>query len=169
MSEPRPNTRTADGRVSRRARTVRLERVVPAAVDRVWRMWTEPERLARWLGPVLAGTPGPASTFVLGMDADETATCTVTEWQPPNRLGLTWRYTGEDATTLRIELADIGDGTTRLVLEHEGIAPTGLNEYAAGWHLHLEALTAELTDAARPDFGADFPPLLAAYDALDPT
>jgi uncharacterized protein YndB with AHSA1/START domain len=165
MNEPR--TRTADGHVSRRDRTVRLERVVPATVERVWRMWTSPERLARWLGPVVAGTPGPASTFVLGMDADETATCTVTEWQPPSRLGLSWQYTGEEPTTLRIDLSDIGDGTTRIVLEHQGVAPVALSEYGAGWQLHLEALGADLADGAGPDFGAEFRPLVAAYDALD--
>jgi uncharacterized protein YndB with AHSA1/START domain len=165
MNEPRP--RTPDGQVSRRDRSVRLERVVPAAIERVWRMWTEPERLARWLGPVVAGTPGPASTFVLGMDADETATCTVTQWLPPSRLALAWHYTGEEPTTLRLELADLGDGTTRLVLEHEGIAAAGLSEYAAGWQLHLASLIADLTEQAGPDFRADFPRLRAAYDALD--
>jgi uncharacterized protein YndB with AHSA1/START domain len=165
MNQPR--TRTADGHVSRADRTVRLERVVPAAIDRVWRMWTEPDRLARWLGRVVEGTPGPASRFVLAMDVDETATCDVTDWQPPHHLALTWHYTGEERTTLRIELADIGDGTTRLVLEHEGVAPVGLSEYGAGWQLHLEALTARLTDRAAPDFRTEFRPLVAAYDALD--
>lgn len=68
------------GTVDRAAGAVHLERTLPAPVHEVWDALTDPARLHAWLAPVQQGQPGPESTFVLGMNDRETATCTVTTW-----------------------------------------------------------------------------------------
>ena len=44
-------TRLLDQAVLLTGPTFRMERLLPAAVDRVWKAWTDPEALARWWGP----------------------------------------------------------------------------------------------------------------------
>ena len=46
-------------------RWIRLERSLRAPVDRVFRVWTDPEELARWLPERLEGSLAPASRSVL--------------------------------------------------------------------------------------------------------
>jgi len=156
--------RIAIGAVSRTRASVHLERQLAASPDQVWAMWTDPERLGRWLAPVESGAPGPGATFVLRMEVDETATCTVQRWEPPRLLELTWDYTGERPSRFRLELR-AEQGGTRLLLDHDRLDAADPVDYGAGWHTHLEALAARLADAPTPAFGELFRTLRAAYAA----
>jgi uncharacterized protein YndB with AHSA1/START domain len=151
------------GQVSRHRGTVRLERRFRAAVERVWAAWTEPTHLERWLGPIESGRPGPEASFVVRMAPDETATCTVTRWEPPRLLELEWLYTAEGPTRLRVELHRADDGGTRLVLDHRHLHTVDPVDYAAGWHLHLDSLASALEGTLPPDFAAAFPIVRATY------
>jgi uncharacterized protein YndB with AHSA1/START domain len=159
------------GTVDRDTGTVYLERVLSAPPDEVWDAITDPTRLRAWLGQVIEGHPGRDARFVLRMDDDETATCTVTTWDPPRGLELTWDYTGEGPSVLRLGLVDLG-GATRLTLVHERIAVDPV-QYGAGWHAHLDALDGHLVGAAAfedgcegADFAAAFGDLLPRYAAV---
>lgn len=157
------------GAVSRSCSAVHLQRQLPAPPERVWAAWTDPERLGRWLAPVEHGAPGPGATFVLRMAPMQTATCTVTRWEPPRLLELVWDYTGEGPSRLRLELSGI-DGGTRLALKHDQLEQTDDPvDYGAGWHAHLETLSADLTGEPPPVFEDIFPRLHAAYAAQDAT
>lgn len=149
------------GTVDRTAGAVHLERTLPAPVSDVWAALTDPARLGVWLGEVLEGRPGPDATFVLRMDGEERAVCTVRTWQPPHELVLTWDYTGEGPSQLRIALTAAGAGT-HLVLEHERLAVDPV-QYGAGWHVHLDHLAAHLGEDAGDLRGAAFQ---AAYRRL---
>jgi uncharacterized protein YndB with AHSA1/START domain len=143
---------------------VHLERTLPAGIEVVWAAWTDPERMAGWLAPV-DGVPGSGARFVLAMDADETATCTVTRWEPPRLLELTWDYTGEGPSRLRLELLELDGGGTRLVLDHDQLTDHDVADYGAGWHVELELLHAYLEGAAKPDFARRYGELKPLYDA----
>lgn len=159
------NERTDVGTVSRAGAAVHLERRLKASPDEVWVAWTDTERLSRWLAPVERGVPGPGATFVLRMTTEETATCTVTRWEPPRRLELTWDYTGEGPSRFRLEMRADGGGT-HLTLDHDQLeAGDDLVGYGAGWHAHLEFLVAHLTGATAPVFEDIFPALREAYAA----
>jgi uncharacterized protein YndB with AHSA1/START domain len=145
--------------VSDRA-AVRLERLLKAPVERVWASWTEPERMARWLAPVESGAPGPGETFVLRMQPAESVTCTVTAWDAPRLLELTWHYTGEEPSRLRLTLEPCGEGT-RLVLDHA--ETTDPVDYGAGWHAYLDTLEAHLEERPAPGFDERDRDLRAAY------
>jgi uncharacterized protein YndB with AHSA1/START domain len=151
------------GTVSRDRGAVHLERTIPAAIDRVWAAWTTPERMA-WLAQV-DGEPNPGATFVLAMDDAETATCTVNQWRPPHLLELTWDYTGEGPSRLRIELFEAGGGATRLVLDHDLLTGADPVDYGAGWHVELELLAAYLAGEPLPDFASRYGQLRPLYDA----
>lgn len=127
------------GTVDRMTGAVHLERTLPAAIGVVWDALTDPSRLHAWLAPVKRGAPADAE-FVLRMNRTETATCTVTTWDPPRELRLTWDYTGEGVSELRFRPSD-ADGHTRLTVEHTKIAVDPV-QYGAGWHAHVDRLAA---------------------------
>jgi uncharacterized protein YndB with AHSA1/START domain len=154
------------GAVDRAAGTVRLERRLAASVDRVWAALTDPARLGDWLAPVESGAPGPDGVFVLRMNGDETATCTVTGWDPPHELRLTWDYTGEPASELVLRLEPVGDGTL-LRLDHTRL-DVDVVQYGAGWHVHLDNLDVHLGGGdvrAEGCAGASF---MDAWESLAP-
>lgn len=135
------------GSVNRVTASVHLERTLPAHPEDVWAALTEPHRLEHWLEPVTDGNPGPGGTFVLRMTAEDTATCTVTAWDPPHRLDLTWDYTGEGASLLGIRLSEV-DGGTGIALAHDEL-PTDPAEHAARWHVYLDCLADHLVGIDR--------------------
>lgn len=158
--------RTAEplGAVSRSRGTVHLERTIAATLDRVWAAWTDPSVMGEWFAPV-DGVPGPGATFVLRMTADESATCTVQAWDPPRLFELTWDYTGEGASRLRVELSESDGGGTRLVLDHDRLFDADPAGYGAGWHAELELLQAHLDGRPKPQFTPRYEQLLPLYEA----
>lgn len=153
------------GTVDRTTGAVHLERALPAAIEVVWDALTDPARLHAWLAPVERGAPADGE-FVLRMNRTETATCTVTTWDPPRELRLTWDYTGEGVSELRFRLSD-ADGHTRLTVEHTRIAVDPV-QYGAGWHAHLDRLAAHLSGAPGSADGCDDEAFLTAYASLEP-
>lgn len=157
------------GTVDRAEGAVHLERTLPAPIADVWAALTDPPRLSAWLGDVVEGEPGPGATFVLQVEDDERVVCTVHAWQPPDELVLTWDYTGEGPSRLRIGLTTAGAGT-RLTLDHERLAVDPV-QYGAGWHLHLDVLAAHLgedaaADLRGPRFAATYRELHRRYAAV---
>ena len=155
------------GTVDAAAGAVRLERTLPATVDRVWDAVTDPVHLSTWLAPVESGRPGPGASFVIRMNERETATCTVTVWDPPRELRLTWDYTGEGPSELTLLLAAERDGAARLRLEHT-LIPADPVQYGAGWHVHLDNLAVHLAGGDLASEGCEGAAFLAAFDALAP-
>jgi uncharacterized protein YndB with AHSA1/START domain len=152
------------GTVDRSSGTVRLARDLPASRSEVWAALTEPGRLAEWLCAQIEGTPAEGATFVLQMDTDEQARCTVTTWRPDHELGLEWDYTGEGVSSVRFQLDDGPDRTTRLTLVHDRLAVDPV-QYGAGWHVYLDRLDHWLTGQELGDFTADYQALEPRYAA----
>ncbi|PDP84384.1 hypothetical protein CQJ94_27295 [Glycomyces fuscus] len=162
MTAPRLYSTVASDRTS-----MRLVRRLPAPPEQVWDAWTRNDVLKLWFGPALSGEPGPGSHFVLegrGQHGD-TITCEVLAWEPPHRLEITWRYTGEPDSRVRLDMAPVGDGQTDFTLEHHRLsAPADPVDYAAGWHMYTDSLDAHLT--GRPplvDSDARYSELLPEY------
>ena len=141
--------------------SLRIERILPAPPERVFRALTDPDALAAWFWPADLGTtvtadarPGgrfriaaaPGGRF--GAMAVE-GSYTVVE--PPHRLAFTWRWDGDDFETLvTIELTATGQGTA-LTLVHDGFATDTLRDnHAIGWSDCLGRLPAWFS-ATAPD------------------
>jgi uncharacterized protein YndB with AHSA1/START domain len=118
---------------------VHLEREYDATAEELWECWTDPTRLARWLGqpdgPVLGATE-PAR-MVMGDGEDQWVRIQVLEADPPKTLSFVWEFPGETDTRLRIELVVVGPRRTRLVLDHDGLGDSSTG-YGAGWQAYLE-------------------------------
>ena len=132
---------------------VHLERALDAPVDEVWDAITRPERIGRWLWPVVEWPDDPArarplelgDTFLLG-DAnvpEGTHTMEVLALEPGRLLSFTW---GPARSAVTIRLAEHDDGTM-LVLDQDPIPDVfgagrlrSAPDFAAGWHSLVDGL-----------------------------
>lgn len=79
-----------------------------------------------------------------GADGTEIAWGTITEWDPPNRLVMTWRvgpgwqpiFDDEKASFIEVDFVAVGPGTTRVTLTHAKLHRHG--EIAKGIHAALD-------------------------------
>lgn len=129
---------------------VRVDRRIPASPDAVFRAWTEPERMGRWLSPMGHAEAeadvrvGGSFTIVMVGDGQRIEhTGEYLEVDPPRRLVFTWAspYTGPGRTVVTVTLEPDGDGTN-LTLVHEGLSAEAADSHAGGW----ETITARLED-----------------------
>jgi len=138
--------------------TIRLERVLDAPVETVWRYLTEADLRRQWF---MGGTSiGGVGAFDLLVDHDNlsdddvpypdshadfkgaTWTEQVSRFEPPHLLETTFQ--GGKNGTVRYELAEEGE-RTRLTLTHSGIvSPVGAMDFGSGWTSHLAVLEARL-------------------------
>jgi len=136
-----------------RPRWIRMERSYRAPTDRVFRVWTDPEELPRWLPDRLEGSMAPDSRSVL-VWRRRRLPIDVLEVEPDSRFVARIPRGEADATTLTIRLEPEGYGT-RLGLEDGPYAidtPAGLEAWAEAIERWTEAL-AQLR--AYVDFSVD--------------
>jgi uncharacterized protein YndB with AHSA1/START domain len=147
---------------------IRLERLLDAPVDKVWRYLTEAELRQQWF---MGGTDArPDSEFELLNDHDnlslepvpypesyapykgKTWSEKVIRFEPPHLLETTFQ-SGRNGT-VTYELFPDGE-RTRLVLVHSGIeSGTGAQDFGSGWNSHLTVLQERLAGKSVRDFWA---------------
>ena len=138
---------------------VRIERVIDAPREEVFRAWTDPEVLSRWWGPGEFTTPfaevdlRPGGDYLLVMQPPHGDPMhlagTFREVVAPERLVYTWRWArgwpdlAESLVT--VEFHDLGE-RTRVVLVHGGLddSPYGPDPHRMGWESGLDKLVATL-------------------------
>lgn len=156
--------------------TVRLERVLPGPIERVWAHLTESEKRARWfaagamdlrVGGALTlrfdharlsheKTPPERWRGAEGHVADGV----ITRCEPPRLLAFTWG-SGDDASEVAFELTARGTDVL-LVLTHRKLpSRDDVADVSGGWHAHLAVLAAVLADEPPPGFWS----LVGAVDA----
>ena len=148
--------------------TIRLERVLDAPVETVWRYLTEAELRSRWF---MGGTDARRDgEFDLLVDHDKLSddvvaypesyaafkgtvwTEKVLRFEPPRLLETTFQ--GGKGGNVTYELFEEGD-RTRLVLTHSGFeSPTGAQDFGSGWNSHLTVLQERLAGRSIKDFWA---------------
>jgi uncharacterized protein YndB with AHSA1/START domain len=148
--------------------TIRLERMLDAPVETVWRYLTEAELRRDWF---MGGSDArPDSEFELVVDHDNLSAGTVpypesyaafkgavwTEkvirFEPPRLLETTFQ--GGKNGNVTYELFPEGD-RTRLVLTHSGIeSGTGAQDFGGGWNSHLTVLQERLAGRRVKNFWA---------------
>jgi uncharacterized protein YndB with AHSA1/START domain len=148
--------------------TIRLERMLDAPVETVWRYLTEAELRRQWF---MGGTDAAAGgEFALVVDHDNlssqpvpypesyaafkgaTWTEKVLRFAPPRLLETTFQ--GGKNGNVTYELFPEGD-RTRLVLTHSGITSgTGAQDFGSGWTSHLAVLEEKLAGRGVRDFWA---------------
>ena len=154
-----PITRIAPG-------AIRLERLLDAPAETVWRYLTEAELRQQWF---MGGTDATGvGEFELLVDHDKLSTddvpyppqneCykgavwqeKVTRFDPPRLLETTFQ--GGKSGIVTYELFPEGR-KTRLVLTHSGIvSPVGFQDFGGGWTSHLAVLEERLAGRSVSNF-----------------
>jgi uncharacterized protein YndB with AHSA1/START domain len=126
---------------------VRFERILPGPIERVWDHLTNTNLLQAWFGDKSSIEPRQGGNVRL-MDGHIRGT--VTQWQPPHRLGYTWNVFKpadppgavsaypESYLTLTLEAKD---NTVLLVLSHLPVLEPFEKQNAMGWHTFLDILS----------------------------
>ena len=147
---------------------IRLERLLDAPPETVWRYLTEAELRAQWF---MGGTDArPNAEFELLVDHDNLSDDEVPypesyaaskgvrfnekvlRFDPPRLLETTFQ--GGKNGTVTYELFPEA-GRTRLVLTHSGIvSPVGAQDFGSGWTSHLAVLEERLAGRGVRDFWA---------------
>jgi len=138
-----------------------VTRVLGAPPERVWREWTEPEAFADWFGGPEAEVPldtvamdvrpgGAWRATMLYGGSEIRWKGEYVEVDPPRRLVLTISDQPDDAPheLVIVELRDLGDGRTELVVEQHGTLPPELYEATRnGWGGFLDRMGERLAAA----------------------
>lgn len=158
---------------------LRIVRLLPGPIERVWAFLTDPEKRARWFaGGVTEPRPGGKVEFAMrhaNLSPGETAPPKyakvqdpgvnfdgrVLRYEPPRLLSYTF---GDDDSQVTFELTPQG-GQVLLVLTHRssGEDIKEQSNYAGGWHTHLTLLLALLEEKPLPPFWATHARLAAFY------
>ncbi|WP_342128621.1 SRPBCC family protein [Hydrogenophaga sp. OTU3427] len=154
---------------------LRLERLLPGPIERVWDWLTDSDLRRRWLAAgvmelregaefelvwrndELTDPPGQRPE---GFGEEHRMRSRITHVKAPHRLGFTW---GE-ASHVCFELETVGQ-QVRLTIVHQG-APNRdvLLNVSAGWHAHLDVLSARLGGDTPAPHWDNWVALRVAYD-----
>ena len=143
-------------------RTVRLQRLLPGPIERIWSYLTESDLRRQWLAAgdmdLQVGAPfeltwhndtltDPPGARPEGFGTEHSMQSRITELDPPRRLAFTWGG-GE----VSFELEPRG-GQVLLTLVHAGISDrSNMVMIGAGWHMHLDVLAARASGTAPEPF-----------------
>ena len=174
-------TPEADYGVVSAPQTVRIQRLLPGPIERIWSYLTESELRRHWLAAgdmqLQEGAPfelvwrndeltDPPGQRPEGFGEEHRMQSRITELDPPRRLAFAW---GEGDVTFDLEPR--GDQVL-LTLVHRGISDrANLLMIGAGWHLHLDILVRRAnggTAEARESFWDGWTRLRAEYDRRIP-
>ena len=153
--------------------TLRIKRLLPGSIDRVWSYLTESDLRRQWLAAgvmeMRVGAPFElvwrneelenAGERPEGFDEEHRMDSRITELDPPHRLGFEFGQSGD----VTIDLEERGDEVL-LTLTHRRLPGREIMlKVAAGWHAHLDVLAAKAAGEAPPPFWANWSELREQY------
>lgn len=164
---------------------VRLLRLLPGPIERVWDFIIDPEKRARWFcGGLLEPKEGgrfvfamqhknlapdetPPPEYAQVQDPGVTFEGRVLQCEPPRLLVFTF---GGDDSIVTFDLKAEGE-KVRLLLTHRASGPDlkEVGSFASGWHIHWAMLIALLEGAPRPPFWGLYARLKPVYSKLAST
>jgi uncharacterized protein YndB with AHSA1/START domain len=164
------------------ARTVRLQRVLPGPIERVWAYLTESDKRGKWLarGPMELHVGGRVELNFRNAELSPQKETTpdrykkyeaganlrgrITHCDPPRRLSYTWDEDSNSPSEVTFELTPQG-ADVLLVLTHRRLGDrAGMVNVAGGWHTHLGILIDHLHGREPRPFWATFAGLEAEYE-----
>jgi uncharacterized protein YndB with AHSA1/START domain len=163
------------------ARTVRIERVLPGPIERVWEYLTDSEKRGRWLaaGPMEVRVGGRVELTFRNSDLSSHAESPpdkyaeyegaslhgrITRCEPPRLLSYTWGGEAEDDSEVTFELSPQGEDVL-LVLTHRRLRDRAMMVMVgSGWHTHLDILVDRLSGREPRPFWSTHAALEAEYE-----
>ncbi len=166
--------------------TVRIERLLPASIERVWDYLTDPHKRSLWLaaGPMQLSEAGavelvfrnseltrnddPAPAKYAREAGEVRASGRILACEPPRLLAFTWGGVDDEASRVRFELSERGE-QTHLRVTHSRLANRGdMISVAGGWHAHLDILIDRLAGREPDGFWRRHTQLEREYERLIP-
>jgi uncharacterized protein YndB with AHSA1/START domain len=159
--------------------TLKIQRLLPGPIERVWAYLTESELRRQWLAAgemeMKVGAPfeltwrnaelsDPPGERPEGFGAEHSMQSRITELDPPRKLAIAWGSSGG----VSFELEPQGDEVLLTVIHRRLPDRSTLLKVAAGWHAHLDTLVARATDQATAPFWDRWTRLQEDYDARIP-
>jgi uncharacterized protein YndB with AHSA1/START domain len=152
--------RTADGKG-----VVRMEDRFDTHIDDLWSAFTDPGRLARWVGE-FEGDLRLAGEFRARFFDGWEGTGRVEACDPPRHLRVVTTHIRQaDEHVIEATLTADGDHTV-LILEERGMPVNLLAPYGAGIQIHIENLAAHIAGRERVNGEVRWQELQPDYEAL---
>jgi uncharacterized protein YndB with AHSA1/START domain len=136
--------------------TLKIERLLPGPIERVWAYLTQSDLRRNWLAAgemeMKVGAPfelvwrndeltNPPGQRPAGFGAEHRMQSRITELDPPRKLAFTWQGGGD----VTFELEPKGDKVLLTVI-HRRLPDRAMTlMVGAGWHMHLDILVALAT------------------------
>ncbi len=145
---------------------IRLERLLPGPIERIWGFLTEPEKRARWLAggnfdlrpggkveldfkhDTLSAEPTPAKY----QDMAASFSGEILRCDPPKLLEFTWMESHGGHSVVLWELAPRGDQVLFTITHRKLDARDELLSVSGGWDVHVGILEDVLTNQAPRPF-----------------
>jgi uncharacterized protein YndB with AHSA1/START domain len=144
---------------------VRMEDRFDTGIDDLWSAFTDPRRLARWVGE-FGGDLRLGGEFRARFFDEWEGTGRVDECEPPRHLRVTTRHLRQaDEHVVEVTLTADGDHTI-VVLEERGMPVSLLSAYGAGIQIHVENLAAHIDGRERRDGEERWSELHSSYEAM---
>jgi uncharacterized protein YndB with AHSA1/START domain len=159
--------------------TLKIERLLPGPIERVWAYLTESELRRQWLAAgemeLKVGAPfqfvwrndeltDPPGERPPGFGDEHRMQCRITEVDPPRRLTFTWQGSGD----VSFELEPRGDRVLLTVIHRRLPDRTTLLKVGPGWHSHLDILVARMTGTKPEPFWDRWSRLQKEYEKRIP-
>lgn len=117
----------------------RLERLLEHDRESVWRMLTDPERIAEWLAPGVIELKLGGAAKLNFTDSGTMIDSKVTAYEPGRLLEYSWSSGAEPVRPVRWEVSP-AEGGTRLTLTIGVPVGEDIARACAGWEAHLMML-----------------------------
>jgi uncharacterized protein YndB with AHSA1/START domain len=155
--------------------TLKIQRLLPGPIERVWDYLTDETLRRQWLagGPMqqTVGAPlelvwrndeltEPSGARPAGFAEEQRMKSRVTQIDPPRKLGISWGDDGEVTFELEPRTNDV-----LLTVIHRRLADRNTTlMVSAGWHMHLDILMAQLADTQPEPFWDGWSRLRTEYE-----
>ena len=166
--------------------TVRIERVLPGPVERVWDYLTDSDKRGTWLAHgdmdlrvggrvehvfhnnALTDNDDPPPAKYAQYGGEHRMQGRVLECDPPRLLAYSWGEDDGSSSRVRFELRPHG-GDTHLTVTHSRLSDRdAMISVAGGWHTHLGILADRLAGREPPGFWRTHTQVEAEYERRIP-
>jgi uncharacterized protein YndB with AHSA1/START domain len=159
--------------------TVKLERLLPGPIERVWAYLTESDLRRQWLAagemPMKVDAPfemvwrndeltDPPGKRPEGFAEEQRMQSRITAIDPPRRLAISWGDIGD----VSFDLQPKGNDVLLTVIHRRLPDRAAILMFGAGWHMHLDILVARATGNEPEPFWDGWLRLRAEYDRRMP-
>jgi len=182
-SSPHPAaTPAADYSEITESGAVRVERLLPGPIERVWSYLTDSNKRGTWLASgemdlrvggryefvfrdnSLTKNDDPAPEKYADIADESRFSGHILALDPPRLLHIAWAEGTEEESEVRFELTPAGD-KVRLVLTHVGLERRDhVVGVSAGWHVHVDILASRLAGSEPEGFWRAFNRLEREYE-----